>query len=209
MEWLKANKDAFEAIGSVVTALGIVVAGVWTYLVFVRRRDRFPRATVSHIAHHWKVPENKRLIRVALRIGNTGDKLMCVEKGRTWIQQMKPWPADELREFRLNRKTKEVEWPIIAEDDFRFSGQRELEPKETDEIVAEFIIDDSVDQVLVYSFLENAAKPGRNIGWEISTVLDFTKASDGYSDTDMAEKTHQGSPNTRQGQSKPRPGPSP
>jgi len=71
-----------------------------------------------------------------------------------------------------------VRWPIIGDRPFDFAGQRELEPQETDELVAEFIIDNNVEQVLAYSWIENKAKPGRNIGWTLSTVIDLKKASE-------------------------------
>jgi hypothetical protein len=41
------------------------------------------------------------------------------------------------------------------------------------------------EQVLIYSFIENRANPGRHIGWTASMVLDFSKP--GAEITDQGE----------------------
>jgi hypothetical protein len=68
MTWETAETIA-KALESIVTAGGIVAAGVWTYLIFVKRRQRFPRATVSHQTYHYRPTDGQTLLRVAAKVG--------------------------------------------------------------------------------------------------------------------------------------------
>lgn len=180
LTFLATNKDAFEAIESVFTVAGLILAGVWTWMLFVRRRERYPRATITHQVDWWDVDDHHRLVRVRLSVANLSDVLLCLSKGLTWVQQMKPWPRELLthndgKPFEPTEKTSQYPWPLLTEHKFAFEGQMEVEPKETDEVIIDFIITKACTQALVYSHVENASKPGRNLGWLASTVIDFSK----------------------------------
>ncbi|MCH7733085.1 MAG: hypothetical protein IIB44_11370 [Candidatus Marinimicrobia bacterium] len=51
--------------------------------------------------------------------------------------------------------------------------QIEIEPNEDDEILCDFLIDKDIQTIQVYSYLKNAEKPGRDIGWGITTIHDL------------------------------------
>jgi hypothetical protein len=204
-QFLARSKDAFSSVESIFKVLAIAVGGYWAYRTFHRRRERYPKAKVTHTLSHWATSENQRLLRVALNINNDGEVLLKASSGFTWIQQMKPWPAELLKSAQPNGGSAEynetqIRWPLIAEK--QFSQEREIEPKESEEIQMDFVIDKWYEQVLVYSFIENAAKPGRHLGWEVTSIVEF----DAEKQQSTALMSQQIS-DKRQAHAKPRPAP--
>ena len=113
-----------------------------------------------------------------MTIINDGEVLLTLSSGFTWVQQMKPWPAELLDTIKSNQAPvesgeTEYRWPLI--DERKFTTEREIEPKESDEIQMDFVLDKYHEQILVYSFIENAAKPGRHLGWDASNVVMFDR----------------------------------
>lgn len=177
-DFLAKNKDAFDSLQSIATVAGIVVAGIWTYMLFVRKREKYPRADLKHRIEFWDISERERLVRVVLVVKNESDTLLRLFHGRTWIQQMKPWPIEVIEQYKEASEESaeasvEVGWLLISEK--KHDQEREIEPKESDEVSMDFIIDKGYEQILVYSFLENDRKPGRHLGWSTSAVIDFTQ----------------------------------
>ena len=153
---------------------------------------------------YWDISEKQRLLRVNLSIINDGEVLLFASSGFTWIQQMKPWPEVLLNSQNdattQESKFMEIPWPLIAEK--IFENEREIEPRELEEIHMDFVMDKSYEQVLIYSFIENATKPGRHFGWEVTTIISFDKEQEQQAQT-MSKQI----PDKRQAQAKPRPGP--
>lgn len=177
-DFLTQKKDAFDSLESIATIAGIIVAGIWAYMLFVRKREKYPRADMKQRIEFWDVSDNERLVRVVLVMENKSDVLLRILNGFTWVQQMRPWPSEAMEKFKegsgnLDVTPTEIGWPLIAEK--LHKNEREVEPKELDEVSMDFVIDKGYQQILVYSFLENSEKPGRNLGWITSTVIDFTK----------------------------------
>jgi hypothetical protein len=149
-QFLHYSKDAFASLESIFKVLAFLVAGYWTYRLFVKKREKFPRAKLKHTVSFWDGSETGRIIRVALLVENDSDVLLQIPAGHTWVQQMKPWPEEEIKSFTAEQqaemqasgteddslratlsKSVEIKWPLIAERNFR--GEREIEPKESDE----------------------------------------------------------------------------
>ncbi len=212
LQFFADNKDGFSAIESLAKVIGIVVAGYWSYLVFIRKREKFPRVKIKHAVAFWDLSDKERIVRVTLSIENQSDVLLRIYEGRTWIQLMKPWPEDVIQNFKqeqiaetdagqskeslapgMKDKGTEIQFPLIAERQFR--GEREIEPKESDDLVIDFVIDSQYEQILVYSFVENAEKPGRHLTWSVSSVVNFKELTDKLGPAitrDVAEgQTHQ------------------
>ena len=205
LKFFADNKDGFSSLESVFTILAIVFGGYWAYRAFHRKRERFPKTKVSHTISYWDVSENERLLRIVLTIINDGEVLLTVSSGFTWVQQMKPWPTELLDAIKSNQAPVEggetqVRWPLIV--DKEFSSDREIEPKESDEIQMDFVLDKWYEQILVYSFIENAAKPGRHMGWDVSSVVTFDKKEE-----QGTPPINQQIPDKRLGRAKPRPEP--
>jgi hypothetical protein len=191
------NKDVFSVCESLAKTLGIVVAGIWAYMLFVRKREKFPRGCLSHSVQFWERNPNEWLVRVNLKVTNESSVLMRICEGHTWVQQMKPWPDSAIDNFKADSQNAETapyetSWDLIGEK--RHNKEREIEPGEHEEVAMDFFIDRGYEQILVYSFVENSAKPGRHLGWTTTTVLDFSNPP--------AEPTDQAQ---GQGTDKPRP----
>jgi len=178
------NKDVFSVLESCAKTGGIVTAGIWAYLLFVRKREKFPRGQLSHKVQFWECDSGELLVRVNLTIKNESSVLMQILEGHTWIQQMKPWPEPTIEKFKEESQDAEDApyevWDLIGEK--RHNKEREIEPGEHEEISMDFFISKEYKEVLVYYFVENSAKPGRHLGWTASTVLDFSKPGEEITD---------------------------
>jgi hypothetical protein len=154
-------------------------------MLFIQRRRRFPRAALEHYIAERDLPADKRLLRVVTRITNTGEVLLSLETGKTWVQQILPVSekmADQLEHDQDPVKDREtqVEWPLIAERGIDWSKSPcEIEPAETDELHFDFVVGSEAQTVEIYSYFENIRKRDRPIGWTVSTVYDLGKPEGG------------------------------
>jgi len=183
---------AMDIIVGLTTAIGIVVSGIWAYRLFVRKRQKYPRATVSHAITHKPLSGDKVLLHVELTISNIGDILISLGSLATWIQQVLPPPAevlDLLRDERAMVKDGESEygWPEIGSCDLDFHAQKpekgpgdgkrevepEIEPGEREEICFDFVLASGVQVIKVNSYVKNEAKPDREIGWNLTSLYDL------------------------------------
>ena len=180
---LTDKHDLFSLTVSTVTIIAIVVAGIWTYLLFVRKRQRYPRADITHQVEHWPISDGKTLLRVVVNISNKGEILLSLVSGFTRVQQMMPWSPELLESIKLNKEfvkegQAEVEWPLLRERNLAFEqGEREIEPGETDELAFDFIIESKVQVVVLYSYLKNRRKRKPEIGWNTTSIYDLRPVS--------------------------------
>lgn len=212
LESLKANKEALEALESFCTIIAIIAGGFWALAHFYRRRERFPRARFEQDVVSWEISEQHRVVRVKLTIHNHGEVLLPVSNGFTWIQQVKPWPPELLAAIAAGKsplvdEETEVRWPLMDERKFAFSGQKELEPGESDELNLDFVIDKSAEEILIYSHVDNDKKLGRNMGWSVTSVHSFTAPQTVQEDVMSEKQRPYSAPDKRQDQAKPRPEP--
>jgi hypothetical protein len=173
---VESFKNLAEAAESVITAGGIVVAGVWTYLIFVRRRQRFPRAALSHQTHSFRLPDGRRLLRVAATIANSGEVLVCLRTITTRVQHVLPLPdhiAVQLKESpEPPSGESEFPWPVLGKRQWRIDETMgEIEPGEAEILQSDFVIPAGVEQVLVYTHVPNHAKSQSGIGWSDTVVV--------------------------------------
>lgn len=172
-------KDAAEALSAFFTAIAFVVGGIWAYMLFVRQRQRYPRATLEQRVVHKRVDERRVLLRVSVTVSNQGDVLLSLASGFVRVQQMVPWPSEfvdaiEKGEDPVRAGETEVEWPLLGERYLTFEeSEREVEPGEPDEFHFDFVIGGGVQTVLVYTYISNQHKRGRDIGWGVTTVYDL------------------------------------
>lgn len=176
--WLERWKDGAAATASTFTVVSLVVGGVWGYVLFVRRRQRFPRANVEHLVMDWPV-EGGRLVRAVVRVKNLGEVIVRVAKIRAAVTQLVPIPPDvasAVAEGRdpVDRDSSEILWDTLGDRHRDFSGEGcEVEPAETEEFIFDFIIPRDVTKVQVYTHVENVQKWKKNIGWNTTTVYDI------------------------------------
>lgn len=97
---LKDYKDAAAAIESAAAAIesaakviALLVAGWWTWQTYIRKRVKFPSGKVEHVISHWE-DGGVKFLHVALRMTNTGNVMIPIAEGCTWIQQLTPLPTE-------------------------------------------------------------------------------------------------------------------
>lgn len=179
---LSRVKDVAEIVKSAFTVLGLVVGGVWTYLLFVRKRERYPRAKITHSVTHYDLPGGDRLLHVVSSVTNVGGVLLSLVSGVTRVQQMLPAPDEFVRivgegDDPVRNGGTEYPWPSLGERRTHWEkSPRELEPGESEEIHYDFVIDSEATTVEVYSYFKNSAKRRREIGWNLTTLYDLKRA---------------------------------
>ena len=55
-------EQSFGALESVATIIALVVAGLWTHMLFIENRIDKPRAKTSHKVHHWEAVKIVQII---------------------------------------------------------------------------------------------------------------------------------------------------
>lgn len=177
---LSEIKVFVDIIQSSITVIAIIVGGFWSYMLFVSRRQKYPRMKVEHYVSCRSVVEAKSLLSVDIIVSNTSEVLLSLMSWEINARQMLP-PCAEL--FRIitdeNQKQQEqgrqiIEWQTIASrEDHWKNGNFEIEPGEQHQIHLDFVINTNVQTLLVESYFRNMKKRGRQIGWSLSTIHDL------------------------------------
>lgn len=167
MDWSLAKTIA-EVVKEVLTSVALVLGGYW----FLWRRDPFPRASVSIAVEEILLDSDHRLLHVETTLTNVGKTLIEVRKARGWVQRMLPLEANlqaELRgEVLIRNENGEIPWPRASDmqDHSWGRGRCRIEPGESEIFRWEYVIDATIQVVLVYAYIENAdTKRRREIGW--------------------------------------------
>jgi len=210
------------------TPIGILTAGLWAYLVFVRTRQKYPRLNLKLEELVRRIDENRILVRIGVHLENVGAVLADLNHIRVWIQQLEPWQESDVGSIlKIPAKVSknddmEVEgaWEILCERTVEYGKrQKEVEPGETDVIWFDFVIESDVDLVLVYVYVRNLAKRKRilhkrsEIGWSASKSVDTShleakmtesgnKQGSGKTERTIKQGDPKKTPDTRQGNPK-------
>ncbi|HEM62152.1 MAG TPA: hypothetical protein ENO24_07660 [Chloroflexi bacterium] len=163
----------------VATAAALIFGAVWSYKLFIQHRQQYPRASLQHTIKHWRIGQGKTLLHVDVIVSNVGDVLISLEEGRTTVEQVLPLPAHmagrlEAGQDLLEEGEYEVPWEVIGEAKYHWqTGGCEIEPSETQGIENDFILDESVSTVQVYTYLRNETKRPRKLTWDLTTLYDI------------------------------------
>lgn len=168
-------KTVAETWQAALTGVGIVVAGWWTYRLFIRQRQQFPRVRLAHDYSVLHLPDGRSLLRVKAKIENCGDVLIEIRKARTRVQQLLPLPPHVEALLKQSHDPPEdgVEfpWTVLASRSWRIDEDlAHVEPGESEVLESDFILAADIDAVTIYSYVENAAK-STQIGWSDSTIV--------------------------------------
>jgi hypothetical protein len=177
-------KDFMSIIQAIATTIAILLGGLWSYFLFVKKRQKFPHATISHQIHYKPISNGKALLNVKTVINNSGDVLLSLESGEVRVQQILPLPADiasmigEGQDPVPENKT-EVDWPLIGVRSFTWEkGTCEIEPGENDHFVTDYVVDADIQLVTVYSYFKNTKKYKRDIGWGVTTLYEIGRSQE-------------------------------
>lgn len=177
-------KDTLQGIQALFTSVAILVGGWWSYTLFIRKRERYPRALVTHRVAHWPVAGGKVLLRVTVDIANQGAVLLVPGAGEIRVQQLRPLTPELVAaltqgEDPISPGWTEVEWPQLYKR--LLTGIAEIEPGENDQCLCDFFLDADIETVAIYTHIENQVKRarllrwwrGKTLGWNLTTSYDL------------------------------------
>jgi hypothetical protein len=92
--------DTWAEIESVASIAALAVGAVWTWLLFVRGRQRWPQARCTHRFSSSVLPTGERLLRAKVGIENVGNRLLVVQRIVGRVQRIAP--LTDLAKTQLN-----------------------------------------------------------------------------------------------------------
>ena len=184
-------KDFSSVIESFTMSIGVFIAGVWTYLLFVRQRLNYPKVNIDLSVENILLPGSFRLIHVSVSINNVGSVILHSNCAELRIRQVAPVP-DEIKTIINDGKDPVVEgkteiaWPMLHGREWQWEkGSFEIEPGESDSLHADFIINDNIESVEFYFFISNSKKKRVDLGWTRTQICKFHSEEENK----MVEKT--------------------
>lgn len=169
-------KEFADLILSIASIAAIIVGGWWTYMLFVRKRQIFPRANTNHQVTHKPITDEKLLLHLSITISNVGDVLIELIEGDVRIYQVIPPPSDVLDFINSGGKPvpsgdTEADWDVVDEKEHKC--KIDIEPGESHIIPYDFFINSDVKTIKVYSYFMNVRRHDRLIGWRLITIHDL------------------------------------
>jgi hypothetical protein len=158
------------------TIVALIVGGAWTYILFIRKRQRFPRATLDHVVTVTELSPEFLLVHLDVRIQNVGEVLLELRYSDIQLRRIIPLDAEVAETLREGKDpvqdgNSEVDWPGIGRRECNWEkNPREIEPGEYDRVHYDFVIGSSVAVLSAYSYFRNVAKKNREIGWNCTTL---------------------------------------
>jgi hypothetical protein len=186
----EALKQVVDILQGIATIVAIIVGGIWTYNLFVKEREEYPHAELTHKISNVPLPTNKILLRIAVEVANSGKTQLKIKNALVRVQQILPLSAcssqNECAQSELTtaassvaQKQDRFSWPLIAERADNLDAPNEIEPGEKQEFDFEFALSSDVREVRVYFYFKNdTLGNGENeYGWYGSDYYNFTPAS--------------------------------
>lgn len=176
---------------SIVKIAGYAAGGAWALFAFLRRRERFPRASVKQRCTRLPLDAERVIVRIELTVTNVGETLLRIRSLTSWLQQISPLPSVGNGAFipKPSSANPEIEWPIYM-DYFHFFGvgEREVEPAESETFQFDYIVPSSVEIVQAYSYITNPLKwftrlrrmnRPKEIGWSCTDIFALQQSDPG------------------------------
>ena len=147
-----------QASANVAQIVALIVAGAWSYRVFIKQRNDHARANLRHSAtvvgqtgSHW-------LVRIEITVTNVGNVLLVSPGAKTAIYQVEPIPTrvNDVLPLRAVRKSKDpcLPWKRVASVKYPLDKYHlALDPGETDVIVCDFALSTEISAVFVHTKL--------------------------------------------------------
>ncbi len=182
-------KEIGESFKPIVEIIAIIIAGLWSYRIFIKNRVEYPFGEIKHNISHWNLGEGKFYLSVIVTVKNAGNVLIVLESGKIYVQRVRPL-SDDLKGFIQDADTQklrggEVEHLFhdkgskISWDELGYrephweDGEVSIEPGETEEFQYDFILSDSVQTIRVITYFRNIKFRSPEIGWRLTTLYDL------------------------------------
>ncbi|MBP6828958.1 MAG: hypothetical protein KA165_20485 [Saprospiraceae bacterium] len=164
-------KNISGVIQTTIAILALMVGGIWTYRLFVLKRQRYPKADIEHDFKVIILTNDKSLLIVTVTLRNSGEVVIHLKKGEVRISQVLPLQSDELESLNAGRDIRKTMidrieadkhlWPteIIPWPELHYAQltqPRIVEPGNSEQIVYDFVIDSTVKVVRIQSFCRHS-----------------------------------------------------
>jgi hypothetical protein len=175
---LKELKIFFEILELALTSIAIIIGGIWTYNKFVKKREKFPRASINHRIIERDLDNKKKLVHLFVEIKNIGEVLLSIVCYDIRINKVIPLDNEVGEkilkdEDPVSEDYHKIFWPNLFYRVKNFKENAcELEPSEKEEFNFDFIIEKKIHTIQVYSYFKNKHKSNREIGWSRTTFHD-------------------------------------
>ena len=186
-----------EILKSITEGAAIIIAGVWTYEVYIKNRYDYPYPAIKHSVQYYSLGNGYNYLSVFISVTNEGKTKLDLSGGIIRIRQVLPLsgkikelieksnpddisqginipsidPADRL----FIDQSQRVGWTTLGERTWEKnlrSKIHELEPGQTREVQFDFLFDNVVDVVELISFFE-FKRTAR--WWEYATLHSIKK----------------------------------
>jgi len=146
-----------EAASNAAQVVALLLAGIWTYRLFVRQRLDHARANVTHRVDCVPLDSAHWLVRVSMRLQNVGNVPIRPPSADLAVHQITPLTPHLTQklargESLIAEGETMVEWPKLGERKFDLKGEDVfLEPGEIENLTADFVIPHDVERIGVLS----------------------------------------------------------
>lgn len=176
-------KDSIKSAQAIVTTLGIIVGGIWTYTLFIKDRQNLPQANIEEKITSVGLPEGVRYVQVAVTIANTGHTLLKASKALLLVEQVLPimgCDGDPCAAREINaalaasaRTADRFDWSVVSSRAATVSWS--IEPGESETEDFEFAVPSTVDTARFYVWIRNdkLSRVGKDIGWHRAVIYSF------------------------------------
>jgi hypothetical protein len=178
---LSKVKDIADIANSLATIIALIIGGIWSYILFVRKRQKFSSADLTHQIKHMHIGNGKILLHVSISVINKGSTLLTLASGVTKIKQLLPLPIELQNRLvegnnLVEEGNSEVIWPNLQIRRINWEEELEIEPGESDQLIFDFVLDEKIQIIQVYTHLMNELKRKgeRPLGWGLTTTYDIS-----------------------------------
>jgi len=187
---LSIIKELGESLKPSVEIIAIIIAGIWSYKLFLKNRVDYPYPTVRHDITHWCLPNNKLYLSVIVTVTNAGNVLLPLESGKVLVQQIHPLLSelqtliddaeqDALGEGKIpglfHENTTQIAWRELGYREFQWDkGEITIEPGESEEFQYDFILENTVRTIKVITYYKNIKRKKSEAGWKLTSIYDVS-----------------------------------
>lgn len=175
--------DTAKTVYYFVASAAFIVAGTWSYILFVEHREHLPHANVKQLVDYRVLPEGEKWVRVTAEIANIGKIPLRIGCGFLRVWQVLPMTQSIQQRIRDSATGLEVAGPPLKELPRNMYDRPILiEHGETDSVAWEIIVPAETQTVRVYTFFQEVnrnptcGKEGglyTGIGWISNSVHDL------------------------------------
>lgn len=189
-----AVKVRAEVLKSITEGAAIIIAGIWTYEVYIKNRYDYPYPKIQQRVKYYSLGNGYNYLSVFVTVSNEGKTKLDLSSGTILVRKVLPLSSSiekiisksSVKDIQAGKnvsvdesdklfidKSQRVGWTTLGErtwkDNLR-GKMHEFEPGQTREIQFDFLFQDDVEVVEVISYFE-IKKTGH---WEYGTLHDVT-----------------------------------